>query len=198
MRPEHLDTHEHLGDLPHPIQLLEDYLRRAGVSILQAAFAHSFFITPEAVHATPVQFPDHARTSKLHYPGRTKGETGEWEGREVKLDDNHHAQMAWQRHSGRKIARGSGFGVRHIWGNPWDPDAFTAGWNLCYMPFWVGMLTESQHEYPELTKAVQQASFDLYFRGKPEFKRPRFVADPGLDLMKHLKKQPILLLSPPA
>ena len=49
------------------------------------------------------------------------------------LGDNAYAQYAWQKYTGRPIERRSGFGVRHIWGNPWNPDAFTAGWNLCYI-----------------------------------------------------------------
>ena len=32
-----------------------------------------------------------------------------------------------------QVARNRLF-VRHIWGEPWNPDASTAGWNLCYMP----------------------------------------------------------------
>ena len=71
--------------------------------------------------------------------------------------------MAWERYTGRKLSRGSGYGVRHIWGEPWNPYFYTAGWNLCYMPFWAGMLTEAQHPHEKLPDAIQQASWDLYF-----------------------------------
>ena len=117
-----------------------------------------------------------------------------WQGREVKLGDNAKAQHAWARYTGRRIARGSGYGVRHVWGHPWDPDAFTAGWNLCYMPFWAGMLTERQHPHPELEMAVRQAAWDLYFGADPVCDPPEFVTDPGVDLDAILNGQPVLLL----
>ena len=116
-------------------------------------------------------------------------------GREVKLGDNAKAQQAWARYTGRQIKRASGYGVRHVWGHPWDPDAFTAGWNLCYMPYWAGMLTERQHAHPELEKAVRQAAWDLYFGGDPVSAPPGFVTDPGVDLDAMLDGQPILLLA---
>ncbi|MXW93314.1 MAG: hypothetical protein F4114_17105 [Rhodospirillaceae bacterium] len=117
-----------------------------------------------------------------------------WHGWAVKLGDNAKAQQAWARYTGRKIERGSGYGVRHVWGHPWDPDAFTAGWNLCYMPFWAGMLTEPQHPHPELEMAVRQAAWDLYFGDDPVCDPLEFVADPGIDLDAILGGQPILLL----
>ena len=94
------------------------------------------------------------------------------------IDDNQHAQMAWERYTGRGLARGTGYSVRHIWGHPWDPDAFTAGWNLCYMPFWAGMLTEGQHPHEELELAVRQASWDLYFRTDRVCEPPTAKAPP--------------------
>ena len=87
--------------------------------------------------------------------------------------------MAWEKYTGFKLARGSGYGVRHIWGEPWNPDAFTAGWNLCYMPYWAGMLTEDQHQYPPLKKAIQQASWELYFEADPVCAPLDFVEDTG-------------------
>ena len=68
------------------------------------------------------------------------------------------------------------------------------GWNLCYMPFWAGMLTERQHPHPELEMAVRQAAWDLYFRADPVCDPPDFVTDPGIDLDALLDGQPILLL----
>ena len=92
--------------------------------------------------------------------------------------------------------RGSGYGVRHIWGNPWDPEFYTAGWNLCYMPFWAGMLTEDQHPHEELQAAIKKASWDLYFRSNPVCQPPDSVKDPNLksDLNSLLNGQPILIL----
>lgn len=187
----------HTGALVSPIQSLERYFQDGGVSIIQAAFAHSYFVHPDQVRERTPYYPDHARRSREHYPGLDKGKIATWpgDGRQVRLDDNQRAQMAWEKYTGSKLERGSGYGVRHIWGEPWNPDAFTAGWNLCYMPFWAGMLTESQHQHPELNQAIRQASWDLYFRANPVCQPPDFVADPEIDLAAILQGQPLLILS---
>ena len=167
----------------------------AGVSIIRAAFAHSFFVCPRAVGEQPVRFPDFARKSREHYPGKDQGDDAVWKGRKVKLELNGRAQMAWERYTGHSLIRGSGYSVRHIWGNPWNPDAFTAGWNLCYMPFWAGMLTEKQHPHEELLLAFQQASWNLYFGVNPVCPPPDFVKDSGMNLESMLGEQPVLILN---
>ena len=193
-----LDFQIHHGGLASPVQSLEDYFRKAKVSIIQAAFAHSYFVDPDAVRAKTPYFPEWARRSREHYPGLEKGKQATWRGNgrevEVRLDDNQHAQMAWERYTGHRLVRGRGYSVRHIWGHPWDPDFFTAGCNLCYMPFWAGMLTEQQHPHPELEKAIRQASWDLYFRNNPVCQPPDFVVDPGMDLSSLLPGQRVLIL----
>ena len=186
----------HSGELSHPIHAMEDYFGQGGVSIIQAAFAHSYFVNPNEVLAKTPYFPERARRSRKYYPNLEKGAQAIWsgDGREVLLDDNHHAQLAWERYTGHRLARGTGYSVRHIWGNPWNPDFFTAGWNLCYMPFWAGMLTERQHPHPELEQAIRQASWDLYFRDNPVYRPPNLVENPGLDLNSLLAGQPLLIL----
>ena len=186
----------HQGELSHPISALEEYFLRAGVTVIQAAFSHSYFIHPDSVRAKTPFFPERARYSRQNYPGATKGQKVVWagDGREVVVDDNQHAQLAWERYTGHGLARGTGYSVRHIWGHPWDPDAFTAGWNLCYMPFWAGMLTERHHPHEELELAIRQASWDLYFRNNRVCEPPDFVEDPGLDLPSLLAGQPVLIL----
>ena len=185
----------HDGELVPPVKSLERYFRSGGTTVLQAAFEHSFFIHPDSVRVNTPLYPDRARLSREHYPGLDRGARAMWQGREVKLGDNAKAQQAWARYTGRRIERASGYGVRHVWGHPWDPDAFTAGWNLCYMPFWAGMLTERQHPHPELERAVRQAAWDLYFGDDPVCDPPEFVTDPGVDLDAMLGGQPILLLA---
>ena len=187
-------TRIHTGDLVPPIQALENYLQKGGTTILRAAFDHSFFADPSRVRVRTPYFPDRARFSRKFYPGKGRGDEAIWDGRAVILGDNAYAQQAWQRYSGRRIYRGSGYSVRHIWGHPWNPDAFTAGWNLCYIPFWAGMLTEKQHPHPELRQAVQQASWDLFFRDNPVCTPPDFVKDPGMNLASVLGDQPLLIL----
>ena len=185
-------------DLVPAIQSLEGYFRDGGASLVQAAFQHTYFVHPDAVlNQTPL-FPERARRSREHYPGIDKGQTTTWkagDGREIILDDNSRAQMAWERYTGSRLARRSGYGVRHIWGNTHNPDAFTAGWNLCYMPFWAGMLTEDQHPLPELQTAIRQASWDLYFSGTPVCEVPEFVSNPGIDLPALLNGTPLMVLS---
>ena len=185
-------------ELPNPIWTLQEYFREGGATVTQAAFAHSYFVDPESVRETVVYYSYRARRSREHYPGLGKGMEAVWTGnlREVILDDNSRAQRAWARYTGRPLSRGIGFSIRHIWGNPWNPDAFTAGWNLCYMPFWSGMLTEEQQRHEELERAIRQASWDLYFRTNPVCDPPDFVNDPGLDLETLLDGQPLLILKP--
>ena len=189
------ETRIHDGELVPPVESLERYFRSGGTTILQAAFEHSYFVHPDRVRQNTPLYPDRARLSREHYPGLDRGAHAMWQGREVKLGDNAKAQQAWVRYTGRRIERASGYGVRHVWGHPWDPDAFTAGWNLCYMPFWAGMLTERQHPHPELEKAVRQAAWDLHFGDDPVCAPPSFVTDPGVDLDAMLDGHPILLLA---
>lgn len=182
------------GPLPAPINVLEQLLRQGGTTIVRAAFAYSFFAHPDVVRRRTPWYPERARVSREHYPGCGRGDGAQWRGRMVKLGDNAYAQQAWAKYSDRPIERKSGFAVRHIWGEPWDPDAFTAGWNLCYMPFWAGMLTEKQHPHPQLEAAVRQASWDLCFRADPVCEAPEFVNDPGIDLGQLLGTQPVRVL----
>ena len=188
------ETCIHDGELVSPVESLERYFRSGGTTILRAAFEHSYFVHPDSVRQATPLYPDRARLSREHYPRLDRGDHAMWQGRQVRLGDNSKAQQAWTRYTGRQIERASGYGVRHVWGHPWDPDAFTAGWNLCYMPFWAGMLTERQHPHPELEKAVRQAAWDLYFRDDPVCDPLDFVADPGIDLDAILDGQPVLLL----
>ncbi len=66
------------------------------------------------------------------------------------------------------------------------------------MPFWAGMLTESQHPYPVVQRAVRQASWDLFFDENPVCAPPAFVSDPGVDLADLLEGRPLLVLVPAA
>ena len=188
----------HTDELTPPIEAMEKYFREGGTSIIQAAFQHSYFAHPDDVKERTPYFPDRARYSRKHYGNLGKGTEATWSGDgravRVRLDDNSRAQMAWERYTGRPLFRGSGYGVRHIWGEPWNPDFFTAGWNLCYMPFWAGMLTEKQHPHPKLEKAIKQASWELYYRDNPECEPPNGVKDQNLDLTYLLDNQPILVL----
>ena len=187
----------HSKDLVPAIESLESYFKYGGTSIIQAAFQHTYFVHPEAVSIRTPYFPERARYSRKYYPGIGKGQATTWksgDGREIILDDNSRAQIAWERYTGSRLARRSGYGVRHIWGNAHNPDAFTAGWNLCYMPFWAGMLTEDQHPHPELRAAIRQASWDMYFTCNPAWEIPDFVSNPDIDLADLLDGNPLKVL----
>lgn len=187
----------HSEDLMPAIESLEGYFRDGGTSIVQAAFQHTYFVHPDAVLNNTPLFPNRARRSREYYPRIDKGQATTWkvgDGREIILDDNSRAQMAWERYTGSKLARRSGYGVRHIWGNTHNPDAFTAGWNLCYMPFWAGMLTEDQHPHSELQAAIRQASWNLYFSSNPVCEIPDFVKSPGIDLLVLLDGSPLKVM----
>lgn len=123
---------------------------------------------------------------------------------------NHHMAGRWPAGTfGRQSAGSDGVGKIHgepsstrlrLWSTPHlgralEPRrAFTAGWNLCYMPYWAGMLTEEQHQHPELKKAIQQASWELYFRENPVCEPPDFVEDPGLNIEAVMDGQPLRVL----
>ena len=189
----------HRGELISPIQSLTDYFREGGVSIVEAAFAHTYFVHPDEVRKLTPYFRNRVRRSKHYFPDVEKGKPTTWsagDGRPIILDDNVHAQRAWEKYTGRKLARGSGYGVRHIWGNTHNPTAFTAGWNICYMPYWAGMLTEDQHPHPELQQAIHQASWDLYFSEDPVCEIPDFIKNPGCDLIKDLGVLSLLVIRP--
>ena len=110
--------HIHSEDLVPAIQSLEDYFRDGGASLVQAAFQHTYFVHPEAVLIRTPLFPERARRSREHYPGIDKGQTTNWKAgdrREIILDDNSRAQMAWETYTGSRLARRSGYGFRLLW-----------------------------------------------------------------------------------
>lgn len=55
-------------------------------------------------------------------------------------------------------------------------------------------LTERQHPHPKLRQAVQQASWDLFFRDNPAYAPPDLVKDRDMDLDTVLCDQPLLIL----
>ena len=122
----------HNGDLVSQVRSLEDYFREGGVSIIQAAFAHSYFVHPDAVRAKTPYFPERARCSREHYPGLEKGRQAIWpgDGREVWLDDNQHAQMAWDKvYRARSCARHRLFCASYL-GEPMEPRSLHGGLEL--------------------------------------------------------------------
>jgi hypothetical protein len=63
------------------------------------------------------------------------------------------------------------------------------------MPGFLKLFTEQQDRIPLLHQVVQQAAFDLYFKGKAiGLPTPLFVTDPGLDLNAKFPKMILNLL----
>lgn len=182
--------------LREPMAAFERLIEAGGLSLVRAAFRETYFLDPEDARGRTPLLPNFAAVSAEHYPGLETGAIGKWKGRSVLLDSGLRAREAWVKYSGRPLPRDGGYEVRHVWGKPWDPEAYTAGWNLCCVPFWLGPLLEERHAHQLLQASLRQASWDLFFKSEPVCAPPEFVADPGLDLRRVLAGDPIVLLGP--
>jgi len=109
-----LNAHEWVAPYPNPIRVLGEILERTETSVVRAAFEYSFFANPALVRKRTPYYPEFARFSHTHYPGKVKGDYAFWQGRGVRLDDNMRARRAWQAYSGRPMATGQAYGLRHI------------------------------------------------------------------------------------
>jgi len=161
-----------------------------------AAFllSHTYFLSPDRIRqrieksGSAAWFPDCVRASRLHHKGKHKKDSSEWQGRAVNVCDNTKARLAFASFSGLVMAgdkegRIRGYHVAHIWERVYDPDCFTAGWNLCLMPGFLKLFTEQQDRIPLLHQVIQQAAFELYCKDSALGLRiPPFVTDPELDL----------------
>ena len=59
----------HKGELISPIRSLKDYFHEGGVSIVEAAFAHTYFVHPDEVRKKTPLFPERVRQSREYFPG---------------------------------------------------------------------------------------------------------------------------------
>ena len=149
-----------------------------------------------SLEQTPL-FPERARRSREHYPRIDKGQTTTWEGRrrtEIILDDNSRAQMAWERYTGEQTGPAVGYGVDISGETPTTPMRSPLAGNLCYMPFWAGMLTEDQHPLPELQTAIRQLRGISIFLSPQCARAPTSWSDPGIDLPALLDGTPLMVL----
>lgn len=155
---------------------------------------HTYFISPDRIRhcyektGSAAWFPNCVRASNLHHKGKQKNEMSVWNQSPVKVFDNTKARLAFAKFSdlvmaGDKEHRIRGYHVAHIWERVYDPECFTAGWNLCLMPGFLKLFTEQQDRIDLLHKVIQQAAFNLYFKcGDIGFPTPGYVTDPGLEL----------------
>src|SRR6476646_2282735 len=114
-----------------------------------------YFLSPDRIRdrhektGSTAWYPDCVRGSRQYHKGKQKKEQSVWEGRTVKVCDNTKARVAVALFSGLVMAgdkegRIRGYHVAHIWERVYDPDCFTAGWNLCLMPGFLKLFTEQQ------------------------------------------------------
>jgi len=155
---------------------------------------HTYFLSPERIRqryektGTAAWFPTCVRGSREHHKGKQKKDQSIWQGRAVTVCDNTKARSAFALFSGLVMAgdkegRIRGYHVAHVWERVYDPECFTAGWNLCLMPGFLKLFTEQQDRIQLLHQVIQQAAFDLYFNDNTAgFPMPPFVTDPGMDL----------------
>ena len=97
--------------------------------------------------------------------------------------------------AGDKEGRIRGYHVAHVWERVYDPECFTAGWNLCLKPGFPKLFTEQQDRIKLLHQVIQQAAFDLYFKDNTAgFPTLSFMTDPGMDLSARLPSVTLNLL----
>ena len=167
---------------------------------------HTYFLHPDRVRQRVQQtksaawFPDCVRMSNQHHKSKHKGDASHWDGREVRVWDNTKARVAFASFSGLVMAgdkegRIRGYHVAHVWERVYDPECFTAGWNLCLMPGFLKLFTEQQDRIELLHRVIQQAAFDLYFKaGAIGLPTPPFVTNQGLDLSAEFPETTLNLL----
>jgi hypothetical protein len=180
--------------LPPAKDILLELFENDEESLARFLLRHTHFLSSERIRqryenkGSAAWFPDCVRGSREHHKGKQKKDQSVWEGRTVKVCDNTKARSAFALFSGLvmagdKEARIRGYHVAHIWERVYDPECFTAGWNLCLLPGFLKLFTEQQDRIPLLHQIIQQAAFDLYFKDKAVgFPTPPFVTNPGLDL----------------
>lgn len=146
---------------------LHDTLERAGYgSILEAVCRHTRFLHPRTVEQTGGQplFP------VIRNPNR-RGEIVSLEdGRQVMFDDNTTPTLAFLWAAAR--SKGRDVQCNHLWGDPRNPDTYTALWNLCVTPAFLAKTTDGSN-HPTVLAALRYRAADLYGHWPEGEKRPR-------------------------
>ena len=81
--------------------------------------------------------------------------------------DNTKARLAFGRYCGLKMGGVNrnlaiGWNVAHIWGRVYDPNFFTAGWNICLLPDFLRNFVEGQSQNSILSLLLQVAGWKVY------------------------------------
>ena len=138
------------------VSALAAVLERADYeTVLHAVAAHTVFLHPDTVD----QSKGRALFRLARDPTR-RGETGTLpDGRSVMYDDNTGPTLAFlwaaQRTKGRDVQ------FNHVWGDPRNPDTYTALWNLCATPAFLAKTTDGSN-HPEVVRLLRFRAFDLF------------------------------------
>jgi hypothetical protein len=138
------------------INALGDVLSRAGyATIAQGVAAHTVFLHP----ATVAQTGGHPLFRTVRDPGR-RGTFGQLpNGQNVMFDDNTTPTLAFLWSAQR--VKGPDVQYNHLWGDPRNPDTYTALWNLCATPAFLAKTTDGSN-HPEVLSLLRFRSHDLY------------------------------------
>lgn len=155
---------------------------------LKTVLDMSLFLAPDIVRKLPAQFPDCVRESREHHPGVHKGGLSTWRGKPVHVWDNTKARNAFGKYIGKSMGgqnRGVAIGweIAHVWGRVFDPEYFTAGWNMVLMPGFLRLMTEEQSQLKVFSDSLQFLAHRLYFSERSvfmPFDPPRRVDPNGL------------------
>jgi hypothetical protein len=139
---------------------LKAFVERASYASVVAAVAEwTVFLDPETV----AQTHGHALFPIMRYSaGRVERgqETRDIHGRRVILDDNKVPTDAFL--AAGVTTRGRDVQLNHVWdGTTWDPDSYTALWNVCATPAFLAKTTDGNN-YPEVRTALKYRSYELY------------------------------------
>ncbi|MGH9292736.1 MAG: DUF7662 domain-containing protein [Acidimicrobiales bacterium] len=138
------------------VSALAAALERAGYeTVLHAVAAHTVFLHPDTVDQTKGR----ALFRLVREPTR-RGKIGQLpDGRSVMYDDNNGPTLAFlwaaQRVKGRDVQ------FNHVWGDPRNPETYTALWNLCATPAFLAKTTDGSN-HPEVVSLLRYRTFDLF------------------------------------
>lgn len=133
---------------------LRTVVERAGFASIPAAVAaHTVFLSPETVAQTggSALFP------VIRVRGGRRGTVGAApDGRPVMFDDNTVPTDAFLWSAGR--SNGPDVQFNHVWSRPYDPEIYTALWNVCATPAFLAKTTDGSN-HPDVQAALRYHAF---------------------------------------